>query len=218
MRTGEDLRRRCLALPGRDGEGQPLSSPHTTTLIPQTHVYLGGGPPAGGSSVFPVPPTRCSAGFPFPSSPFPPTTGCPPPNPRRRLNPTVCTPRILSHASLQAYLAHPPPPTHLEEVASPPVSSLQDQGGRASCPPASQAPYSSGFHIHPPLDLRPATQQPTLQALASDPGPRAQARPSLSSTSSGPTVLQGVHMPGLQVSRPLSPINTSSSSFSLSLI
>lgn len=183
MRTGEDLRRRCLALPGRDGKVNPLSSPHTTTLIPSNHVYLGGGPPAGGSSVFPGSPPQ---DVPL-ASPSPPLL-----SPHHRLPTSQSTEKTEPHRVhslgfsprlLQAYLAHPPPPTHLEEVASPPVSSL-GSGGRASCPPASQAPYSSGFHIHPPLDLRPATH--TLQALASDPGPRAQARPSLSSTSSGP--------------------------------
>ena len=70
MRTGEDLGR--PALPGRDRKVNPLSSPHTTTLIPSSHAHLGGGPPAGGSSVFPGSPPRCSTGLPFPSSPSPP--------------------------------------------------------------------------------------------------------------------------------------------------
>ena len=182
MRTWDALRR-CLALPGRDGKVNPLSSPHTTTLIPSNHAHLGGGPPAGGSSVFPGSPPQ---DVPL-ASPSPPLL-----SPHHRLPTSQSTENAEPHRVhslgfsprlLRAYLAHPPPPTHLEEVASPPVSSL-GSGGHASCPPAPQAPYSPGFHIHPPLDLRPATH--TLQALASDPGPRAQARPSLSSASSGP--------------------------------
>lgn len=60
MRTGEDLGCPEEEMPGsarERREGQPLSSPHTTTLIPSNHAHLGRGPPAGGSSVFPGPPT-----------------------------------------------------------------------------------------------------------------------------------------------------------------
>lgn len=206
MRTGEDLRRRCLALPGRDGKVNPLSSPHTTTLIPSNHVYLGGGPPAGGSSVFPGSPPQ---DVPL-ASPSPPLL-----SPHHRLPTSQSTEKTEPHRVhslgfsprlLQAYLAHPPPPTHLEEVASPPVSSL-GSGGRASCPPASQAPYSSGFHIHPPLDLRPATQQPTRSRLLHQilvPAPRLALL--------SPPLLRGhssqkrsPHAPASQVSRPSEP-------------
>lgn len=173
----------------------------------------GRGPSCWWQFIFPGPPAPgCSAGLPLPS--FPVT--CRPPTSQSTENAEAPGVHSLSSPAslLQAYPAHPPPPTHPEEVASAPLSS---PGIRRLCQLSPPPPKLHIVQAFTSILRWIFVQRPTGSGLSHQtpvPTPRLiLLSPSLlwghSSQKRSPNA------PASRVFPPdsLSPINTSSSSF-----